>query len=216
LSQLAAAELWGLRRAKGSITVVAPRQVRVAGVRVHRCNRLDPRDITVRHGIPVTTVARTIVDLAEILTAEQLANVIYEAAFRGLLDLDAVEATAARLAGRHGLATLEQAIDAYRKGSAGTKSEKEDAFHAIVRGKLPKPIANVKVLGHEVDAFWPESKLVAEIDGPGHARPRARRRDARRDRELRAAGYTVLRFTDVDVEQRPAWVLQELMNGMPT
>ena len=53
----------------------------MAGVRVHRCNRLDPRDVTVRNGIPVTTVARTIVDLAEILTAEQLANVMYEAAF---------------------------------------------------------------------------------------------------------------------------------------
>ena len=139
----------------------------------------------------MTTVARTIVDLAEILTAEQLANVMYEAAFRGLLDLEAVEATAARLTGRHGLATLQEAIDAHRKGSAGTKSEKEDAFHALVRGRMPKPIANVKVLGHEVDAYWPEFKLIAEIDGPGHGRPRARRRDARRDRELRAAGYIV-------------------------
>ena len=89
---LAAAELWGLRRAKGSITVVAPRQVRVAGVLVRRCNRLDPRDVTVRNGIPVTTVARTIVDLAEILTVEQLANVMYEAAYLGLLDIEAVEA----------------------------------------------------------------------------------------------------------------------------
>ena len=73
-------------------------------------------------------------DLAEILTAEQLANVMYEAAFRGLLDLDAIEATAARLVGRHGLAVLEEAIDAHRKGSAGTKSEKEDAFHALNQG----------------------------------------------------------------------------------
>ncbi len=149
LCGLAAAELWGLRRAKGSITVVAPRQVRVAGVLVRRCNRLDPRDVTVRNGIPVTTVARTIVDLAEILTVEQLANVMYEAAYLGLLDIEAVEATAARLIGRRGLATLEEAIDAHRKGSAGTKSEKEDTFHALIKGRLPKPIANVKVLGHE-------------------------------------------------------------------
>ena len=215
LCGLAAAELWGLRRAKGSIAVVAPRQVRVEGVRVHRCIRLDARDVTVRNGIPVTTVARTIVDLAELLTAEQLANVLYEAAFRGLLDLEAVQAVAARLLGRHGLAVLEEALDAHRRGSAGTKSEKEDAFHALVRGHMPKPIANVKVLGHEVDAYWPEFKLVAEIDGPGHARPRARRRDARRDMQLRAAGCTVVRFTDIEVEQRPDEVLSRLLAARP-
>jgi very-short-patch-repair endonuclease len=174
------------------------------------------RDVTVRNGIPATTVARSIVDLAEILTAEQLANVMHEAAFRGLLDMNAVEATAARLIGRHGLATLEEAVDAHRKGSAGTKSEKEDAFHALIKGRLPKPIANVKVLGHEVDAFWPERKFIAEVDGPGHGRPRARGRDARRDKQLRAAGYSVTRFTDEDVEERPEDVVQALMKGMPT
>ena len=83
----------------------------------------------------------------------------------------------------------------------------------------PKPIANVKVLGEEVDAYWPEFKLVVEIDGPGHDRPRARRRDRRIDRKLRAAGYTVLRFTDIEVEQRPDVVVaavQAAMNGIPT
>ena len=54
----------------------------------------------------------------------------------------------------------------------------------------------MKVLGHEVDVFWPEFKLIAEVDGPPHERPRAKRRDRRRDRQLRAAGYTVLRFPD--------------------
>jgi hypothetical protein len=216
LSHLDAAELWGLRRARGSISVVAPRKRTLAGVRVWRCNRLDPRDVTVRNGIPVTTVSRTIVDLAEILTALQLANVMYEAAHRGFLDLDAVEATAARLTGRHGFPTLEEAIDLHRQGSAGTKSEKEDAFHALIKGRLPDPIANVKVLGHQVDAFWPERRFIAEVDGPGHARPRARRRDARRDEALRAAGYTVIRFKDTDLDQRPEWVVQALMNGMPT
>jgi very-short-patch-repair endonuclease len=80
---------------------------------------------------------------------------------------------------------------------------------------MPRPIANVNVLGHEVDAYWPEFKLVAEIDGPGHARPRARRRDARRDKQLRAAGYTVVRFTDIEVEQRPDEVLSRLLAACP-
>ena len=59
-------------------------------MRVHHCRHLDPRDVTVRNGIPVTTVARTIVDLAEIETVERLTNVMYEAAYLGLLDLDEV------------------------------------------------------------------------------------------------------------------------------
>jgi uncharacterized protein DUF559 len=216
----AAADLWKIRRGRPApITVVAPRLVRVAGVTVHRCKRLDPRDVTIRNGIPVTTVARTIVDLAEVLTVEQLTNVMYEAAFRGLLDLDEVRETAARLNGRRNLAVFEEAIEAHLKGSAGSKSEKEDAFHALGRGRWPRAIANVKVLGHEVDAFWPEFKLIAEVDGAPHERPRAKRRDRRRDRELTAAGYTVLRFTDIEIEQRPESVsarVQAAMNGMPT
>jgi len=217
LSRLAAAELWKLSRVrKAPITVVAPRRVRIDGVRVQCCPRLDPRDVTRHRDVPVTTVARTIVDLAEIRTAPQVANVMYEAAYRDLLDLDAVEETAARLAGRHGLGTLEAALDAHRRGSAGTKSAKEDAFHALVGAK---PIVNVKVLGEEVDAYWPEQRLIAEVDGPGHERPRARRRDAARDRKLRAAGYTVLRFTTVEVEREPHAVrarVQAALNGSPT
>jgi hypothetical protein len=98
---------------------------------------------------------------------------------------------------------LEEAIEAHLAGSAGSKSEKEDAFHALGRGKWPKAIANVKVLGHEVDAYWPDLKLIVEVDGRHHQRPRTQRRDRRRDRELKAAGYAVLRFTDVEIEQRP-------------
>jgi very-short-patch-repair endonuclease len=139
---------------------------------------------------------------------------MYEAAHWGRLDLDAVRATAARLLGRHGLAVLEEAIEAHLKGSAGTKSDLEDAFHLLIRDRVPKPIANVKVLGHEVDAFWPELRLVVEVDGPGHERPRAKRRDRRRDHERREAGYTVLRFTDVEIEREPAHVLETLHSAM--
>jgi very-short-patch-repair endonuclease len=179
-----------------------------------RCNRLDPRDVTIRNGIPVTTIARTIVDLAEILTPERLTNLMYEAAHWGRLDLDAVRDCAERLLGRHGLAVLEEAIDAHLKGSAGTKSDLEDAFHLLIRDRMPKPIANVKVLGHEVDAFWPEFRLVVEVDGPGHHRPRAKRRDRRRDLERRNAGYVVLRFTDIEIEQQPRTVLATLISTM--
>jgi predicted transcriptional regulator of viral defense system len=81
LSHLAAAKLWEIwRRRVTTIDVVSPRRSRLPYV--HRTQHLDPRDVTKRNGIPVTTVARTLVDLTDILTSEQLANVIHEAAFR--------------------------------------------------------------------------------------------------------------------------------------
>jgi very-short-patch-repair endonuclease/predicted transcriptional regulator of viral defense system len=220
LDDRAAADLWRIRRGRPApITVVSPRRVRIKGVVVHHCNRLDPRDVTIRNGIPVTTVSRTIVDLAETETVERLTNMMYEAAYLGLLDLDELRAAAARVEGRHRLWVLDEAIEAHLMGSAGTKSDKEDLFHALSRGRFPKGIANVKVLGHEVDAYWPEFKLIAEVDGPPHERPRAKRRDRRRDRELKAAGFTVLRFPTAEIEQRPedvAAAVQAAMNGIPT
>ena len=72
---------------------------------------------------------------------------------------------------------------------------------------------NVGFEGFERDFHWPESKLVVEIDGPAHGRPRDRLDDARRDRTLRELGYTVLRFTDADVHQRPRQILAALTGG---
>ncbi len=85
LSHLCAAALWELRKLRTDfVTVVAPGYRNPKGpVRVHECRNLDPRDVTVRRGIPVTTVARLQVDLTDVLTPHQLANVIHEAAFRG-------------------------------------------------------------------------------------------------------------------------------------
>ena len=81
-------KLW--RRRVTGIHVLAPRERKLRGVRVRTYRRLDPRDVTVRDGIPVTTVPRTLVDLSDVLTPHQLANVIHEAAFRKLFDERAV------------------------------------------------------------------------------------------------------------------------------
>jgi predicted transcriptional regulator of viral defense system len=88
LSHLAAAVHWKIwRRRWDGIDVTVPGQRRSrAGFRVHRCRNLDPRDTTRYQGIPITTPARTLVDLADTLTSHQLANVIHEAAFRNRFD----------------------------------------------------------------------------------------------------------------------------------
>ena len=113
LSLLSAAELWQIRRYRAPlIDVVSTRQRRLGpGVRLHRTRHLDPRDVTVYRGIPVTTVARTLVDLSDLLDALELANVIHEADFRGRFSLAATRQTMARANGRHHLDVLEQALD---------------------------------------------------------------------------------------------------------
>lgn len=205
LSHESAAELHAIGRRRPSlIAVTTPTQRRPTGVRVHRYRTLDRRDVTTHRGIPVTTVHRTLIDLADALTPHQLTNVIHEAAFRGRFVEPAVRDAMERAPGRHNLAVLERAIALYRRGSAGTRSGNEDAFLALVAALgWPEPRVNADLLGHEVDFHWPELMLVVEIDGPGHERPPSRRDDALRDRAHRTAGYAVLRFTDADVRERP-------------
>jgi hypothetical protein len=203
LGRFAAGKLWDVSRfAAPVVDVVAPRQRRARpGIRVHRANALDPRDVTSHRRIPVTTVHRTHVDLADVLTPHQLANVMHEAAFRGRLVVPAIHDAMARVWGRPRLWVVERALDLHADGSAGTRSGAEDAFLALV-GDLPEPLVNVAFEGFERDFHWPACRLVVEIDGPGHGRPRSRLDDARRDRTLGEAGYTVLRFTDDDVSRR--------------
>jgi predicted transcriptional regulator of viral defense system len=198
LSHLAAAKLWEVwrRRVPAGIDVTVPKQRRDRpGVRVHRTRNLDPRDVTVHDGIPVTTIARLLVDLSSVLTAPQLANVIHEAAFRNRFDLEATHQAMKRATGRHTLDTLDAALNAHLSGSAGTRSALEDQFLAqIQHSELSEPRINTKVNGIEVDFHWPDQNLCVEIDGPGHERPRTRREDRTRDATLRAAGHEVIRL----------------------
>jgi hypothetical protein len=209
LSHLAAATLHGIngRFRAPAITVVAPRLRRLDGVKVHRCRRLDPRDITTHKGIPVTTVHRVFVDASDMLTPHQVANLIHEAAYRGRWVEPAVRDVIARMNGRHNLDVLERAIALHRAGSAGTRSGAEDAF---LRLGLPEPRVNMDVAGFEVDFHWPERRVAVEIDGPGHGRSPAAARDGRLEAALARVGYVLLRFTDADVHERPDAVARAL------
>jgi very-short-patch-repair endonuclease len=196
LSHLCAAALAEVRSLRTDfVTVIAPKARRPRGpLRVYECRNLDPRDVTVRRGIPVTTIARTCVDLSDILTPHELANVLYEAEHWGQLDVAATWEAMGRANGRRNLHVLEQALALNATGSAGTKSHRETA--ALRRARmagLPEPLVNTEVEGIEVDQYWPQWRLVVEVDGPGHRRARARRVDAAKEAVLRAAGYDVVR-----------------------
>jgi hypothetical protein len=197
LSHLAAAVHWRIwRRRSDGIDVTVPGNRRPRkGFTVHRCRSLDPRDVTVHQGIPITTPPRTLVDLAQVLTAHQLANAIHEAAFRDRFDERKTHEAMQRAQGRPSR-NLHAALQAHAQGSAGTRSDLEDRFLATWQG--PTPRVNTKIHGIEVDLYWPDQDLVIEIDGPGDERPRTRNEDERRDRRLQQNGIRVVRIPSGD------------------
>jgi hypothetical protein len=132
LSRLSAGKLCEVSRFSAPLTeVVSPRRHRPRpGIRFHRTRVLHPLDVTTHLRIPVTSIHRLLVDLSDVLTAHQLANVIHEAAFRGRFVELATRDAMARVTGRHRLHVLDRAIALHRSGSAGTKSGAEDAFLA--------------------------------------------------------------------------------------
>jgi hypothetical protein len=212
LSHLAAASLHAIwRRRADGIDVITPANRRPRkGFRRHTCRDLDPRDITRRRGIPVTTIPRMLVDLADVLDWAPLANVIHEAAYRKRFDAAATRAAMSRAGGRRNLAVLERALAAHEAGSAGTRSDPEDRFlAAVTRAGLPEPRVNTKI---EVDFQWPELGLCVEVDGPGHDRPRTRRQDEARDRSLAATGRRLIR---VGADARPDEILAALRGALP-
>jgi hypothetical protein len=213
LSREACAELLQVRRYRAQvISVVAPRRRVVPGVEVHYSRRLGPLDVVTFHGIPVTNVARLLVDLTDVLIAEELTNVIHEAAFRGMLHLGATQRAMQRANGCHNLHVLDEAIDLYLHGSAGLKSFGERAFLALVQAAgIAKPLVNTKVAGFEVDFHWPGLKRIIEVDGPAHERPSAKRVDARRDARLRTVGWTVLRIPDEEIEHDAEGVMVRVL-----
>lgn len=196
LSHWAAAELHGLTPYRASvIDVVVPskRQSR-PGTKYHRA-RIHWRDVTDRKGIPVTSVARLLVDLTDAVhVPHEITAVIRQAAYLGAFSLLATTDARRRANGRRNVALLDEAIELYQAGSAGTRSKEETRTIVLLnRAGLATPIVNCDLLGEEVDFQWPDDRLVIELDGPHHGRATDRRDDAALDAKLRAAGYEIVR-----------------------
>lgn len=211
LSHRDAAALHGLRppgdHARWEVTT-SGRASSSARIRVFRTVVLDEEDVTSIAGIPVTSVARTLVDLAGIVSRAQLAKALNEAERRRTVDLRAIEQAMAATARRNGRGHVElrRALDRLRAiGAPVTRSELEDRFLSLLDAhRLPRPQTNYGIEGMEVDACWPAQRLVVELDGWGaHATRRAFQDDRTRANDLTDAGWTLLRFTWADVTGRP-------------
>jgi very-short-patch-repair endonuclease/predicted transcriptional regulator of viral defense system len=198
------------------IDVSAPTRRRSRGrIKVHR-GGLDPRDRTVEDNIPVTTVARTVLDLAAIVDRRRVERALERAEKLDLFDLHEIERTRARAPGHHGLKTLNQALTLYLPEDR-TRSELERDLIDLCRDHdLPLPQVNVVVAGHEVDALWPDARLIVELDSWEHHRDRAAfERDRVRDAELSLAGYTVIRVTYRRLREHPEEVAALIRRYLP-
>jgi very-short-patch-repair endonuclease len=179
---------------------------RLNGVVLHRSRTLNPKDIGILHGLPVTSTARTLLDVAAALPDRDIERLLDEALLaQRLVTLTEIGELLAR-AGRHpGRARLARVAGAY-SGSTRTESPPEETLLLLIRAAgLPKPRPQVWLLGYRVDFYWPELKLAVEVDAYGTHGSRARfeedrRRDARLLTELQ---IVVLRLTKAMIEQRP-------------
>jgi very-short-patch-repair endonuclease/predicted transcriptional regulator of viral defense system len=199
-SHWSALRLFGLARSgldpASSVNVtVAGRDPRRPGIRIHRVPSLPPNEITMVDGVPVTTAARTLLDLSGGLSARDLERLVIEALGSRLTTKAELVELLARYPHRRGAATLRMVLGADNPGLA--RSEAERLFRTFVReGGLPEPEVNVVIGGFEVDFLWRDQRLIVEVDGAAyHSTSDRFETDRRRDRTLVAAGYRVIRVT---------------------
>ena len=198
-SHRAAGALHGLVRS-GRIEVTAARGVKPKpGITIHRSRR--DADGTVVTAVPVTTVARTLVDLADVLTEERLAKAVHQAEILRVFDLCAVEEALAQMPGRSGRHRLAEVLAAHRPETSFLRSEAERRLKRLCEAhSLPQPQFNVNLAGYEVDVYWPEARFALEVDGAAtHHTRHAFHADRRRDRALAAQGIQVVRVTWPDL-----------------
>jgi hypothetical protein len=201
LSHRAAAALWGLREsARIDVTVPGNRRRPSGSIVVHR-SAIPADETTVVDGIPVTTIPRTLLDLAAVVSPARVARAAHEAEVRRLGDVLSLADIIERHPRRRGIATLRRLLAEGRLGSDVTHSELEARFLSFVAAEgLPRPDVGVHVAAGgvlvECDSVWPAQRLIVELDGSAvHGSATAFERDRHRDRVLAVEGWRVVRVT---------------------
>ena len=214
LSHRSAARLHGLRNSgytRIEVTVPGRSKRTHSGVAVHRSLTLSQEDITTVANIPTTTIARTLLDLGEVVTARQLERAFDQADSLQALDGRAINDQLARNPTRRGAKAVRRVLTEHYIGSTPTENEFEEALLALTRSlSLPDPIAQYYIDPGDgdppikADFAWPDRRIVIETDGrKTHGTRQAFETDRRRDQRLTAAGWTVIRTTWRQLTQRP-------------
>jgi hypothetical protein len=217
LSHRSAAALWGLRpdnRAKIDVSLPSRSARPRPGIDVHASVTLTPADCTSENGIPFTTLARTLLDLADVVDPRGLERAIEQAEVLRLFDLRAVEEVLARANGRRGAGVLRTVLAGLEE-PALTDTELEERFLGLCRAaSLPRPEVNEwldidDLPAIKADFLWRAERLVIETDGwESHGTRQAFERDRRRDERLQLAGFEPLRFTRRRIISEPSGVIR--------
>jgi very-short-patch-repair endonuclease len=211
-SHWSAGWVWGLLRSgpSGKFHVTAPtRRHRKRDFHVHFAELTD-EDTSSVQGVPVTSVARTSLDLAALDAGGTSARLKRLEDGEHRLDLREFEALLTRAKGHKGWAVLAEAVSLYRPDPTVTRSGLERRFRALLRkAGLPAPSMNYVVAGYELDCWWEEARLAVELDTFGtHGSRLSFEGDRKRQRELGLLGITVERVTDRQLADEPEEVLR--------
>ena len=216
LSHVSAAALWGIRHSSSAyvhVTVPTPggRQRR-RGLVVHRSLTLGSADVDEREAIAVTSVSRTLLDVAGMLTPTRLERAVERSLALRLFDLRAVEAVLAANPRRPGATALARIVAEIHHEPSLTRRELEALMLDLCDAHgIERPEVNVLVDGLEVDFLWRARRVIVETDGrEDHGTPTAFERDRERDERLIVRGYRVVRFSYRRVVRHPADVAATL------
>jgi hypothetical protein len=212
-SHLSAGWLWGLLRSRpGTIHVTSrsPRHGNRDFVE-HRAD-LTRADLARRDGIPVTSLTRTVLDLAVDSRPRTVSRFIRRADEDKTFDLRAMEDLLERTKGHRGQAKVRAALEIYDEAPAFTRSGIERRFLEVVKqAGLPAPSMNCFVAGYEVDAYWPEARFGVELDVFGtHGSRLSFEEDRERDDELLLAGIETTRVTGPRLAREPEAVVDSV------
>jgi Transcriptional regulator, AbiEi antitoxin len=213
LSHGAAAWLWGLLpRCPAEVTVtVSSGFHQRAGIELHRATRLAPEEWGRMARIPVTSLPRTLLDLATTEPARRLQGAIERAERLGLLDLIEIDALLQRRRGEPGTRRLREALEIYRDPVFSRSRAGLLFLDLIKKAGLPRPALNTYVAGHEIDAYWEAERFAVEVDGWETHRTRAAfESDPVRQEDLKLAGIDSIRLTARRIERKPGAVAERL------
>lgn len=213
LSHWSAAWLWGLMPTQPipiHVTTPIPRRAR-RGLRIHRSRTLAEEDRALVEEVPVTSVARTALDLAARVRRRSVDRLLQRGEELKLFDLPEFESVLARNRGHRGAKPLRRAVVLY-KPPPFTRSGLEERFSELLEDHgLPRPATNYVEAGYELDVYWPELRFAVELEVfETHGTRRSFEQDRVRQEELKLAGVEMIRITGPRLDREPRRVMERL------